>query len=107
VPIYLSPLLAPVPLLLGAVIGFLNRERRPKLLPKLAEAAALLALVAAVVSATGLVLFGPGVSLVIGFHGVGLSARLDAVSAVMLLLVTFIGWVVVRYAGTGWWRSMR
>jgi NAD(P)H-quinone oxidoreductase subunit 5 len=100
VPIYLSPLLAPVPLLLSAVIGFLNRGRRPKLLPKLAEAAALLALVAAVVSATGLVLFGPGVSLVIGFHGVGLSARLDAVSAVMLLLVTFIGWVVVRYAGT-------
>jgi NAD(P)H-quinone oxidoreductase subunit 5 len=100
VPIYLSPLLAPVPLLLSAVIGFLNRGRRPKLLPKLAEAAALLALVAAVVSATGLVLFGPGVSPVIGFHGVGLSARLDAVSAVMLLLVTFIGWVVVRYAGT-------
>ncbi len=35
----------------------------------------------------------------IGLLGFGLSARLDAVSAVMLLLVTFIGWVVVRYAG--------
>jgi NAD(P)H-quinone oxidoreductase subunit 5 len=100
VPIYLSPLLAPVPLLLSAVIGFLNRGRRPKLLPKLAEAASLLALVAAVVSAAGLAIFGPGVSPLIGLHGVGLSVRLDAASAVMLLLVTFIGWVVVRYAGT-------
>jgi NAD(P)H-quinone oxidoreductase subunit 5 len=100
VPLYLSPLLAPVPLLLSAVIGFLNRGRWPKLLPKLAEVASLLALVAAIVSAAGLVFFGPGASPVIGLHGVGLSVRLDAVSAVMLLLVTFIGWVVVRYAGT-------
>jgi hypothetical protein len=32
--------------------------------------------------------------------GLGISARLDAVSAVMLVLVTFVGWVVVRYAAT-------
>jgi NAD(P)H-quinone oxidoreductase subunit 5 len=100
VPIYLPPLLATVPLLLSAVIGFLTRGPRLKLLPKIAEGAALLALVAAVVSAAVLVLFGPGVSPLIGLHGIGLSVRLDAVSAVMLLLVTFIGWVVVRYAGT-------
>jgi NAD(P)H-quinone oxidoreductase subunit 5 len=100
VPFYLSHLLAPVPLIVSAMIGFLNRGCRPKLLPKLTEAAALLALVAAVVSAAGLALFGPGVSPLIGLYGIGLSVRLDAVSAVMLLLVTFIGWVVVRYAGT-------
>ena len=99
-PIHFLPLLAPVPLLVGAAIGFLSTGRRPKLLPKLAEAAALLALVAAFVSVVGLIFFGPGVSPMIGLHGVGLSVRLDAVSAVMLLLVTFIGWVVIRYAGT-------
>jgi NAD(P)H-quinone oxidoreductase subunit 5 len=93
-------LLAPFPLLVGAAIGFVNAGRRPKGVPELAEAAALLALVAALVSAAGLVLRGPGASPVIGGHGVGLSVRLDAVSATMLLLVTFIGWVVVRYAGT-------
>ena len=99
-PIHLSPLLAPVLLLIGATIGFLSTGHRPKLLPKLAEAAALLALVAAFVSVAGLIFFGPGVRPMIGLHDVGLSVRLDAVSAVMLLLVTFIGWIVVRYAGT-------
>jgi NADH:ubiquinone oxidoreductase subunit 5 (subunit L)/multisubunit Na+/H+ antiporter MnhA subunit len=29
-----------------------------------------------------------------------LAARLDAVSAVMLVLVTFVGWVVLRFAAT-------
>jgi NAD(P)H-quinone oxidoreductase subunit 5 len=33
-------------------------------------------------------------------RGLGLSARLDAVSAVMLLLVSFVGWIVLRYAAT-------
>ncbi len=99
-PIQLSPLLAPVPLLVSAAIGFLNTGRRPKHLPKTAEAAAFLALLAAFVSTAGLIFFGPGGSPVIGLHGVGLSVRLDAVSAAMLLLVTFIGWVVIRYAGT-------
>jgi NAD(P)H-quinone oxidoreductase subunit 5 len=95
-----SPLLATVPLLLSAAVGFLNSGHRPRYLPRIAEASALLALVTACVATGGLVIFGPGVSPVIGFHGVGLSVRLDAVSAIMLLLVTFIGWVVVRYAGT-------
>jgi NAD(P)H-quinone oxidoreductase subunit 5 len=95
-----SPLLATVPLLLSAAVGFLNTGHRPRYLPRIAEASALLALVTAFVATGGLVIFGPSVSPVIGFHGVGLSVRLDAVSAIMLLLVTFIGWVVVRYAGT-------
>jgi NAD(P)H-quinone oxidoreductase subunit 5 len=100
VPIHLWPLLAPVPLLAAAVLGLLSRGVRPRGLPWLAEACALLAFAVAVISAAALVLAGPGSSPLIGLAGVGLSARLDAVSAVTLLLVTFIGWVVVRYAGT-------
>ncbi|SFK63508.1 hypothetical protein [Methylocapsa palsarum] len=96
---YLAPLAAPVPLLISAAIGFLDKGRRPKILPKLAEAAALLALVAALAAAAALIVHRPGVSPAIGLYGVGLSVRLDAVSVAMLLLVTFIGWVVVRYAG--------
>ena len=99
-PVHLLPFLAPVPLLVSAAAGFLNAGPRPRFLAGLAQAAALLALAAALAAAAGLIVFGPGSSPVIGLHGVGLSARLDAVSAVMLLLVTFIGWVVVRYAGT-------
>lgn len=98
--IHLSPLLAPIPLLIAGVIGFLRRGCRPRMLPQIAEAAALLALLLALIAMAGLLLAGPGVTPAIGIHGVGFSARVDAVSATMLLLVTFIGWVVVRYAGT-------
>jgi NAD(P)H-quinone oxidoreductase subunit 5 len=93
-------LIAPVPLLIAAAIGFLSPGARPRGLARLAEAAALLAFLAALVPAAGLILFGPSAGPVVGLQGLELAARLDAVSATMLLLVTFIGWVVVRYAGT-------
>ena len=99
-PIHFLPLLAVVPLLASAVIGFLTTGPRPKRIPKLAEAAALIALIAAIFSTAWLIAFGPGVSPVIGIQGIGLSVRLDAVSAVMVVLVTFVGWIVVRYSGT-------
>jgi NAD(P)H-quinone oxidoreductase subunit 5 len=100
VQIHLTPLFAPVVLAIGAVAAFLGPGRRPRLTPKLAEAAALIAFIAALVSAGALVVYGPGVSPPIGPQGIGFSIRLDAVSVVMLLLVTFIGWVVVRYSAT-------
>ncbi len=99
-PLTFLPLLATIPLLISAAVGFLNTGHRPRYLPGIAEASALLALVIALVAAGSLITFGPGVSPVIGYRGAGLSVRLDAVSAIMLILVTFIGWVVVRYVGT-------
>ncbi len=99
-PIDLLPFAAPLALLMSAVVGFANPGRRPRILPGLAEAAALVAIVVAAVSAGLLILRGAADSRLIGLHGVGLSIRLDAVSVVMFLLVSFIGWVVVRYAAT-------
>ena len=99
-PIFLAPLLAPAPLVLAGAIGFLDRGVRPKVAPVFAEIAALAALLAAIVSAVGLILSGGGDGPLYGWHGVGLSVRLDAVSATMLALVAFVGWVVVRYART-------
>ena len=57
-------------------------------------------MVVAAISAVLLILHGSGDSRLIGPQGMGLSIRLDAVSVVMFLLVSFIGWVVVRYAAT-------
>ena len=99
-PIDLLPFAAPLALLMSAVLGFVNPGRRPRILPQLAEASALFAMGVAAVAAGLLVLHGSGDSRLIGLHGVGLSVRLDAVSVVMFLLVSFIGWVVVRYAAT-------
>jgi len=53
VQIHLTPLFAPVVLAIGAVAAFLGPGRRPRLTPKLAEAAALIAFIAALVSLTG------------------------------------------------------
>jgi len=99
-PIELLPFAAPLSLLLSAVAGFLSPGRRPRILPRLAEVSALVALAVGVISAGRLILHGPSASRLIGVHGVGLSIRLDAISVVMLLLVSFIGCVVVRYAAT-------
>jgi NAD(P)H-quinone oxidoreductase subunit 5 len=70
------------------------------MLLRLARFSALGALLVAMITAAALVLRGPSDSRLIGVAGVGLSIRLDAVSVVMLLLVSFIGWVVVRFAAT-------
>lgn len=99
-PIYLLPLLAPAALLIAGTLGFLNLGRRPIRLARLAEASAVLAIVIGVTSVVLLARNGPASSQLVGLMGVGISIRLDALSATMLLLVSFIGWVVVRYAVT-------
>jgi NAD(P)H-quinone oxidoreductase subunit 5 len=94
------PLLAPLILLAAA---FAPRFMQGVTLQKgamFAEAASLGAIAVAVLSAIVLATSGSGDSFLIGLFGIGLSVRLDVVSVVMLLLVTFIGWVVVRYART-------
>lgn len=97
---FLAPLSAPVPLLLAGAVSFLDRGRRPKRIPLLAETASLLALIVAILSAGGLILFATVESPIFGLIGFGRSVGLDAVSVTMLLLVTFVGWIVVRYART-------
>ena len=99
--VYALPLLAPLALFAAAVHAFLNPGRRPGDVPRMAEYAALAALGVGVVA--GLKLaggIGAGAAPLIGAGGVGLMPRLDALSAVMLLLVGFVGWVVLRYART-------
>ena len=99
-PVHLTPLVAPAALLLSAIAGFLNPGRRPRFLPALAEASAVVAMLIAVMSAATLVLGSPADIPLSPRHGLGFSILRDAVSAVMFVLVSFIGWVVVRYAGT-------
>jgi len=96
----LAPLIAPLTLVLAAVAGFLSPGPRPRGLPRLAEGAALAAFAAALASMVLLILHGPSSAWLTGHADLGPGARLDSVSVTMLLLVTFIGWIVVRYAGT-------
>ncbi len=88
-------LFAPLVLLAVAVLCAWRPGRRPGRLPLLAEAAALVALGAALAGVAQLLLAGP-VHLAWGNGLVAL--RLDPVSATMGLLVAFVGWVVLRYS---------
>lgn len=94
----LLTVLVPAPLMVSAAFSFLNPGLRPRPALWMAEASAMVALAAALASMVSLVLLCPGTSPLIGLGGLGLSVHLDAVSAAMLVLVTFIGWIVVRYS---------
>ena len=94
------PLLAPFILLAAAFAPRFLQGVTVQKGAMFAEAASLGAIGVAVLSAIVLATSGSGDSFLIGLFGFGLSVRLDVVSVIMLLLVTFIGWVVVRYART-------
>ena len=99
-PVHLLPLVVPAALVVSALAGFVGPGRRPRMVLRLAEVATLVAMLTAVATVIALCLLGAFDSPVIGMAGIGLSLRIDAVSAVMALLVSFVGWVVVRYAAT-------
>ncbi|MCA1778377.1 MAG: oxidoreductase [Xanthomonadaceae bacterium] len=100
------PLLAPVALLIAAGAAFARPGRRPGAVLALSEAAALLACLVALASLFVWIFEGPGTSALVGIDGIagigeiGFAVRIDALSVVMLALVAFVGWLVVRYART-------
>lgn len=98
--LHLAPVAAALPLLLGAAASLIYPGRRPRFVPVLAEAAAILALAIAFGSFVLLIVHGPATSTLIGAGGIGFSARLDAVSVTMLLLAAFVGWIVIRSSRT-------
>lgn len=98
--IHMLPLLAPLLLAGASYFAFKASGLRPRLAIRVAEIAALGSIVVAILSGAVLYLQGPGTSTAIGYSYFAFASRLDLVSLVMLLLVSFIGWVVLRYAGT-------
>lgn len=94
------PLLSPLLFLLASFVAFRAQGQRPRLAIRVAEIAAIGSIVVAIASAITLTLHGPSSTPVVGFGILSFSSRLDLVSLVMLSLVSFIGWVVLRYAGT-------
>ncbi len=98
--LYFLAYLPPAIVSLGAITAFVLSDKRLSLSTKLAEILALVAFLSSILLSVLLVTQGPGTSPLLGAGGLGLAARLDVVSAVMLLLVSFVGWVVLRYSAT-------
>ncbi|MEO1140127.1 MAG: proton-conducting transporter membrane subunit [Pseudomonadota bacterium] len=94
------PLIAPALFVALAYIAFRGPQMRPFAVLQQVENGALAALGITAFSGVILILAGAGTSPLIGANGLGLSVRLDAVSAVMVLLVAFVGWVVLRFSAT-------
>lgn len=92
------PILAPV-FVLAAAIGLLAlRGPQARLAGPVSEFGAAFALSAAVLAAMQLALIGPRTFEVLTGRGLGFSVRLDIVSVTMLVLITFVGWIVVRFS---------
>jgi NAD(P)H-quinone oxidoreductase subunit 5 len=94
------PLLAPIALAVTAGFIAKGQAQTPERAALWGERAGLAGLGVALASLALLIASGPGASPLLGLFGVGVSVRLDPVSVTMLLLVSFIGWVVLRYART-------
>lgn len=90
--------LAPLALIAAALMALTGPGMRPARAIAVTNIASLIALVTAGCVAVAVMLNGPMTSALIGANGLGLQLRLDALSAVMVLLVSFIGWVVLRYS---------
>lgn len=98
--IHALPLLAPTLLIATAIYIHRASGLASARAAIIAEGAAVGAALIALFALAGLIVAGSGDSFLIGIAGAGISARLDAVSGTMLLLVGFIGWIVVRYSRT-------
>ncbi len=91
-------LLPPLLLIAVGVDLILRPAARAGLRLRGPEWAALTGLFAIVAVAMALAVSGPGTSPLIGWAGIGLSARGDIVSIALALTVGFVGWVVLRFS---------
>lgn len=97
---YTLPYLSVGLLATGAAYAFGSRGSRVRRAARVIEIASVLTVGLAVLSIAVLLARGPGTSPTFGLGAFGFSCRLDALSAIMTLLVSSVGWVVLRYSRT-------
>jgi NAD(P)H-quinone oxidoreductase subunit 5 len=84
----------------AAAVAFRGPAFRPRSTVRWSEAASLAAVAASLLCVAQLIAEGPGTGPMLGGGAVGFASRIDAVSVTMLLLVSAVGWVVLRYSAT-------
>ncbi len=94
----LLPLLAPLGLVVAALVARRDRGARPRAAFGATRAAATLALVVATLTAVLAAIQTPLASPLLGYDGLGFSVRLDGLSAVMLALVAILGAFVTQFS---------
>ena len=94
----LLPVLAPLSLVVAALLAWRDRGPRPRTALGATRAASVLSLVVSAVTAGIAVLHAPLVSPLLGAGGLGFSVRVDGLNAVMLALVAILGAVVLQFS---------
>jgi NAD(P)H-quinone oxidoreductase subunit 5 len=92
--------LAPLLMIAAAVTAFAGKGFRPRGTIILVEIASLTAVAIGIGAIAIVSVNGPQTAELATAAGFGASLRIDAVSVTMLALVSFVGWVVLRYSGT-------
>ncbi|RXH04743.1 NADH-quinone oxidoreductase subunit L [Bradyrhizobium guangzhouense] len=87
--------LAPITLCAASILPFRGSARD---FVRVAISAAAVALVSAIAAVLAVAVYGAGRSPLLGGHGLGLSIQVDALAAILCVLVGFIGFVVVKYS---------
>ncbi|WP_169543159.1 proton-conducting transporter transmembrane domain-containing protein [Sneathiella aquimaris] len=96
--LYLLPVLASALLFVVAALAIVPDTKRSDLFFKGAEGAGLITFLMAIGATATLFSHGAGTSMLLGLGDFGFSARIDVISATMFCLVSFIGWIVLRYS---------
>ena len=94
----LLSLLAPLGLVVASLVARYDRAPRPLAALGATRAAATIAVVVAALTALIAALRAPLVSPLLGHEGLGFSVRIDALSAVMLMLVAILGAFVIHFS---------
>ncbi|GGK54194.1 proton-conducting transporter transmembrane domain-containing protein [Salinarimonas ramus] len=93
------PALGPLALLLvGLAIPTARANAEPRAMARRARLAAFVALGASLATGIAVIVSGPLYTGTLGIGGVGLALYADAFSALMLVLVSFVGTIVVAYS---------
>lgn len=92
------PLAAPAAMLVAAWAAFAGRARPIAHTAGVCRTAGYIALMAALATVVVLTTAGTMDSPLLGIGGVGLGARVDALSVAMFTLVSFVGVIVLRYS---------
>jgi uncharacterized protein YbcC (UPF0753/DUF2309 family)/NADH:ubiquinone oxidoreductase subunit 5 (subunit L)/multisubunit Na+/H+ antiporter MnhA subunit len=94
----LLPLLAPFGLVVAAIVAGSDRGARPRAALGATGGAAALAVLVAALTAAIATLRAPLTSPLLGQDGLGLSVRIDGLSAVMLALVAILGAFILHFS---------
>ncbi|MFT5945340.1 MAG: NAD(P)H-quinone oxidoreductase subunit 5 [Yoonia sp.] len=92
-------LIFPAALMVAGAIR-LREKAAPIMPPEWAERAALIGIALAAYSAFHAITFGPTTSPVLGLGQIGFSVRLDAVSVILLMLMSILAWIILRFSAT-------